>query len=129
MASTNTNGIAPKRGLVGLLGRTPSRTDTSGIPFHELIGRALADASGEEYQPPAVAELEDLLGSDSFKQLRENPRIKQAVQVWANSSAEDRAAVTKSLATLIADEVGQPSLEKRIAWEIRKLNDRHAASP
>jgi hypothetical protein len=81
----------------------------------------LADASGEEYQPPAVAELEDLLGSDSFKQLTENPRIKQAVQVWANSSAEDRAAVTKSLATLIADEVGQPSLEKRIAWEIRKL--------
>ena len=73
--------------------------------------------SGEEYQPPAVAELEDLLGSDSFKQLTENPRIKQAVQVWANSSAEDRAAVTKSLATLIADEVGQPSLEKRIAWE------------
>lgn len=71
--------------------------------------------------PPAVAELEDLLGSDSFKQLTENPRIKQAVQVWANSSAEDRAAVTKSLATLIADEVGQPSLEKRIAWEIRKL--------
>jgi hypothetical protein len=71
---------------LGPLGRAPSRTDTSGIPFHELIGRALADASGEENQPPAVAKLEDLLGSDSFKQLTENPRIKQPVQVWAKAA-------------------------------------------
>ena len=107
--------------MVGLLGPGKPRADTSGIPLPELLGRALADASGEEYQPPRLAEIEDLLGSDNFKQLMENPRIKQGVQVWANSSADDRAAVTRSLATLIADEVGQPSLEKRIAWEIRKL--------
>ena len=121
MASTSTNGIAPRSGLTGLLGRAQSRTDTSGIPISELLGRALAEATGEEYQPPAVAELEDLLGSDNFKQLMESSRIATAIKVWANASDADRPKITKNLATLIADEVGQSQLEKRIAWEIGKL--------
>jgi hypothetical protein len=121
VASTSTNGIAPRSGLTGLLGRAQSRTDTSGIPISELLGRALAEATGEEYQPPAVAELEDLLGSDNFKQLMESSRIATAIKVWANASDADRPKITKNLATLIADEVGQSQLEKRIAWEIGKL--------
>ena len=121
MASTNTNGIAPRSGLTGLLGRAPSQTDTSGIPLSELIGRALADAEGREYEPPAVLELQDLLGSDNFKLLMENPKIKQAVRLWADANGEDRASLAKPIAVLIADETGRSDLEKRIAWEIGKL--------
>jgi hypothetical protein len=121
MTSPGTNGIALKRGLVGLLGPGKPRPDTSGIPLPELLGRALADASGEEYQPQAVLELQDLPGSENYRLLIQNSRIKQGVQVWANSSGEDRVAAAKSLATLISNEVGRSDLEQRVSWEIRRL--------
>ena len=85
MASTNINGIAPRSGLTGLLGPGRARPDTSaGIPLSEVLGRALAEASGQEYRPPRLAEIEDVLGSDNFRLLMENPKIKQAVELWAN---------------------------------------------
>ena len=76
---------------------------------------------GVEYQPPKVEELEQLLGSDTFAHLMANPKIKQAVEVWAKSTGEDRAAVIKSLAVLIADEVKEPDLTWRIRKEIGRL--------
>ena len=88
-----------------------SRTDSSRVPLFEVLGRALANASGEEYQPPRLAEIEDLLGSDNFKQLMTSPRIKQAVRLWANASDADRPKVTKNLATLIADEIDADRLQ------------------
>jgi hypothetical protein len=114
--SCGVNGIAPKRGLVGLLG--PGRTwpDTSGIPRPELLGRALAEASGEEYQPPRLAEIEDVLGADNFRLLMENPKIRQAIKLWANASDADRTSLVRPMSILIADEAGQPGL----AWRIRK---------
>ena len=117
MASTSTNGIARKCAINGLLGRAPSpRPDTSGIPLSEILGRALAAASGQEYQPPRLAEIEDVLGSDSFRLLMENPKIKQAITLWANARDADRASLIRPMAILIADEAGQPGL----AWRIRK---------
>jgi hypothetical protein len=115
------NGIAPRSGLTGLLGRAPSQTDTSSIPLSEVIGRALAEADGVEYQPPKLAEIEDLLGSDNFKLLMQSPRIKAGIRLWANASDDDRPKFIKNLAIMIADETGHFELENRIAWEIRKL--------
>jgi hypothetical protein len=115
------NGIAPRSGLTGLLGRAPSQTDTSGIPLSEVIGRALAEADGREYEPPKLSELKDLLGSENFKLLMQSPRIKAGIRLWADVSDADRPKVIKNLAILIADETGHPELENKIAWEIRKL--------
>ena len=123
MTSTNTNGIAPKSSLSGLLGRAPSpRPDTSGIPLSEILGRALADVEGREYEPPKLSEIKDLLGSENYELLVQNPKIKAGIRLWANDVSDDsRPKVTKNLAILIADEVGRSDLENRIAWEIRKL--------
>jgi hypothetical protein len=121
VASISTNGIAPRSGLTGLLGPGKPRPDTSGIPLSEVIGRALAEVDGTEYEPPRLSELASLLGDENYKQLVESPRIKQAVQTWANASDADRSSLAKSLAVLIADEVGRSDLENRISWEIRKL--------
>ena len=123
MASTSTNGIAPRSGLTGLLGRGPSISpDTSGIPLSEILGRALAEVDGVEYQPPKLSELKDLLGSENYELLVQNPKIKAGIKLWANDVSDDsRSKVTKNLAILIADEVGRSDLENRIAWEIRKL--------
>jgi hypothetical protein len=116
------NGIAPQSGLTGLLGRAPSEMDTSGIPFHELLGRALADAEGREYESPKLSALKDLLGSENYDLLVQNPMIKAAIRLWANDVSDDsRPKVIKNLAILIANEIGRSDLENRIAWEIRKL--------
>jgi hypothetical protein len=110
-------------GLVFLLGPSAPRPrpDTSGIPLGEVLGRALAEARGEEYQPPKLAELEDLLGPENFALLIENPKIAAAVKLWANAAGEDRASLVKPLATLIAHEAGQPDLAFRIRKEIGRL--------
>ena len=122
VVSTSMNGVA-RRGLTGLLGRAPSpEPNTRGIPLSELLGRALAEASGEEYQPPKLSELKDLLGSENYELLVQNPKIKAGIRLWANDVSDDsRPKVIKNLAILIADEVGRSDLENRIAWEIRKL--------
>jgi hypothetical protein len=87
----------------------------------EVLGRALAEVSGEEYQPPAVHELASLLGEENFGILVENPKIAEAVKLWANASGEDRASLVKPMAVLIAHEAGQPDLAFRIRKEIGKL--------
>jgi hypothetical protein len=123
VASTNTNSVAPRSGLTGLLGRGPSISpDTSGIPLSEILGRSLAEATGQEYQPPKLSELKDLLGSENYDLLVQNPKIKAGIRLWANDVSDDsRPKVIKNLAILIANEIGHPELENRIAWEIRKL--------
>lgn len=116
-------GKKPTNGLSVLFGpgtRRPQR-DTEGQPLSELLGRVLAGTLGIEYQPPKVGELEQLLGPENFKILMENPRIKQAVELWANASGEDRSSVVKPMAVLIADEAGQPGLQWRVRQEIGRL--------
>ena len=115
--------VSTSRGLTGLLGRGPSpRPDTTGISLSELLGRALAEVDGVEYQPPKLSELKDLLGSENYELLVQNPKIKAGIRLWANDVSDDsRPKVIKNLAILIADEVGRSDLENRIAWEIRKL--------
>lgn len=104
--------------LVSLLGRPARRPpDKSGEPLSKL----LAEGLGLEYQDPKVVELEELLGSDTFSHLVANPKIKQAVEVWVKSTGDDKAAVIKSLAVLIADEVKEPNLTWRIRKEIGRL--------
>jgi hypothetical protein len=117
-------GTGTKAGVLdGLLRPGPRRPrpDSSGMPLSELLGRALAEADGRGYEPPRLAELQDALGADNFRLLLENPKIKEAITLWANASDADRASLAKPIAVLVADEVGQPGLEKRISWEIRKL--------
>jgi hypothetical protein len=101
--------------------RPYKRVVDDGSPLSELLGRAFADADGIEYQPPRVSELSDLLGADNFKQLMQSPRIAAAIKIWANAADAGRPGIVRSLAVLIADEVGRSDLEKRIAWEIGKL--------
>jgi hypothetical protein len=109
--------------LNGLLRPGPRRPRPHeiGMPLSELLGRALADASGEEYRPARLAEIEDVLGSESFSLLMQNPKIAMAIKLWANASNADRASLIKPLATLIAHEVGQPNLDWRIRQEVAKL--------
>jgi hypothetical protein len=85
------------------------------------LGRAFADAEGREYEPPAVHELASLLGEENFRLLMENPKIAEAIKLWANASGEDRASLVKPMAVLIAHEAGQPDLAFRIRKEIGKL--------
>jgi hypothetical protein len=87
----------------------------------EVLGRALAEVTGEEYQPPAVHELASLLGEENYRLLVENPKIAEAIKLWANAEGEDRASLVKPMAVLIAHEAGQPELAFRIRKEIGKL--------
>jgi hypothetical protein len=52
--------------LNNLLGPTKPRPDTSGEPLSELLGKALAHATGVEYQPPKVRALEQVLGPEKL---------------------------------------------------------------
>jgi hypothetical protein len=106
-------------GVASLLGPSKPSPDTSGMSLSELLGRALAEATGVKYQPTKVGEPEDLLGSENYALLMQNPKIVTAVKLWANSG--DDAQLIKSLAVLIADEAGQPGLEFRIRKEISRL--------
>jgi hypothetical protein len=122
VASTNTNGVALRSGLTGLLGPSRPRADTSsGIPLSEVLGRALAHASGEEYRPPRLAEIEDVLGSENFQLLMQNSKIATAIKLWANANDADRASLVRPMAILIADEAGQPGLAWRIRQEIAEI--------
>jgi hypothetical protein len=108
--------------LGSLLGRGPQptrpRVDDDGEPLAEILSKALAHATGAEYQPPKVRELEQVLGPENFKLLMENPKIEAGIQVWLHATEGEKAKVIRSLAILIADEVGMPELKWRIRKEI-----------
>jgi hypothetical protein len=68
-----------------------------------------------------VAELANLLGAQTYRLLKQNPKIAEAIKLWAAAKGEDRASLVKPLATLIAHEACEPRLEWRIRQEISRL--------